>query len=161
MQHRVYTEEELDDLKRKLEEGPATFLVKEVSEEVSGAGNEMFKLKLEVTDATGAVGFVTDYLVPDSRVAYKLKHFWDAVGEPEVYERGETYAANYDNKKGHCELEWQKSKNPNYKDRIGIKDYIAADAATAVDAKPAATATQSVGPAPAPSDEGMNDDIPF
>ncbi|WP_423063874.1 hypothetical protein [Candidiatus Paracoxiella cheracis] len=154
MQHRVYTEEELDDLKRKLEEGPATFLVKEVSEEVSGAGNEMFKLTLEVTDATGAVGFVTDYLVPDSKVAYKLKHFWDAVGEPEVYERGETYAANYDNKKGRCELAWQKSKNPDYKDRMGVKDYIAGDTVKKVQTN-SATASRQI-------DNGnFDEDIPF
>ena len=152
MQHRVSTEEQLNDMQRQVEEGLARFVVKEATEKTSQSSQkEMIELKLEVTEATGAKGTVYDYLIPDSKMAFKLKHFWDSVGEAEIYAQGETYAANYEGKKGRCELKWQKSKNTAYQDRMAVDDYIVNDSNETVET----TAS------PEPTNGNYSDDIPF
>ena len=161
MQYPPLTDEEMAELRKPLAEGVATFTVKNATEGVSNSGNEKITLELSVIDCTGREGTLYDWLPIKKEMLFKLKHFMASIGRGHEWDNGELNVFSLRNATGSCTLKLKESKDPRYGKQIRVTDYIEADDATAVDTKATVTATPRVGPAPAPSDEGMNDDIPF
>lgn len=165
MHYPVLTDEEMEAQRRKLTEGMATFTVNNASEAVSSTGNNMIKLELSVIDSAGQAGTVYDYLVLTKQMVFRLKHFLKAIGRGDEYDNGELNVFSLSGASGACTLKLKPSKDPQYEAQIRVAKYIEADGTASLNAAPHATTQQasahSVGPAPAPSDAGMDDDIPF
>lgn len=97
------------------------FEVIDASDEVSKkSGNEMIKLKLCVYRPEGGESHVYDYLL--EAMAFKFKHFCEAVGMLDRYEAGDINASDCINKCGKVELRLE--KNDKGDDRSVVKDYI-------------------------------------
>lgn len=139
-----YTEEEVQDMARPalLEKGEGSFeVIGAIGEENGGqlksksSGNPMLKLSLKVWDSKGNQGFIDDYLVFSTKVMYKIKHFWDSVGKPDVFKAGKFTAQDCLGLSGKLKIDIQKGqKKPEekwsgyepefYPDKNSVKDYM-------------------------------------
>lgn len=139
-----YTEQEVQKMATPalLLKGEGTFEVINAIGEKDGlpltsekSGNPMLKLQLKVWDSAGASRFIDDYLVFASTVMYKVKHFWDAVGKPEVFQSGKFTAQDCVGLTGKLKIDIQKGqKKPEekwsgyepeyYPDKNCVKDYV-------------------------------------
>lgn len=123
------SEEEINALKSNLlAEGSYPFLVKDVTQKVSAAGNPMLELKLAVYDQNKAEHLITDYLVSTDKMAYKLRHFCEAIGLINEYAKGCFNPTQCIMRRGYLQVIIQKGKpKPDgsgyYPDRNAIKDY--------------------------------------
>ena len=129
MQHKIYTDQQLIDLQKPLEEGICDFEVIQAKEKISKAGNSMIELLLKVTDIRKKQDTLKDWLLDSPKMAFKLKHFWQSVNNSDIYNKGEIYEIEYLNKKGKCTIKWEESKDPNYPSKMRIMDYISIDPA--------------------------------
>jgi hypothetical protein len=137
------TEEEVQKMSRPplLAEGEADFEVIRVISEDKGArlmsksGNPMLQLTLKVWDKDGNEGKVDDWLVFMDVMMFKIKHFWDSVGKPEVFASGKFDPGDCFGKCGKLKLtiqkgnekprdKWKGSEPEFYPDRNSVKDYI-------------------------------------
>lgn len=148
--------------------GEYPFEVLAAQDKLSKAGNEMIELKLAVYSQDGDQTHVFDYLL--EKIAYKLRHFAEAVGLLDKYEKGEFSAFDCEGKNGYCKLAID-SSNPNYPPKNTVRDYVVKEASTAVSAKPApinparpamtlAHKASMAAQAPVPAGS-FDDDIPF
>lgn len=90
-------------------------------ETVSKSGNEMLKLQVRVFHDEGSV-LVTDYLMES--IAYKLRHFCEAAGILDIYERGELTDNDCVGHSVQVKLRIEKDKNGQYPDKNAISDYV-------------------------------------
>lgn len=128
------SEEDLQKQRGVLTPGLADF---EVIESVDTLSKEkktpMIKLTLKVWDCNGTEGFIFDYLV--STVQWKIKRFFDSIGNPDSYLSGNMEASSLIGNAGKAVLEIQKDRSGKYGDQIKIKDYFRVGDATLKDAK--------------------------
>lgn len=103
-----------------LEPGIYPFEVMTASDEISKAGNEMIKLKLNVF-GENREAHVYDYLM--EKLQYKLRHFAEATGLLAAYESGHLDAIHCFGKQGYCKLIIDQG-NGEFGPKNAIKDYI-------------------------------------
>lgn len=134
-----------------IEEGVYPFEVIEAADKKSKSGNDMIELKLKLWDNLGRERQCFDYLL--EAMAFKLRHFCEAVGLLDKYEAGSLQASDCLSRSGKLELVIQEGKqNPNggtYPNKNSVKDYI----------KPEGGAVSK--PSEEAKDDGFSDDIPF
>jgi hypothetical protein len=91
-------------------------------EKQSKSGNDMIAMRLKVYGDNGAEASVFDYLL--DAVAYKVRHFAEAAGMIDAYERGELYAEDLVGKVVRVKLKIEHDKTGNYADKNAVQDYI-------------------------------------
>ena len=147
------SEKDLAELRPSLAPGIYSFQVMHAKETKSEAGNPMIILTLKIWDKNGREFRALDYLVSHPSMVFKIKHFWEAVGEPQSY-NGENEDYHFISKCGNV-----KTKNERYKemDKIKVVDYVSE---TAKEQEPA---RDPLLPGEAANNDHLkiNDDIPF
>lgn len=128
MKFKPFTEREIAD-RRLWARGDYTFEIVASEEEVSQAGNLMFRLKLKVSRPDGATRTVTDYLLP--MLEGKFRACCVACGLLDKYNTGDMSAHDFIGKRGWLRLGVEKGKD-GYPDRNVVLYYLATTAATAV-----------------------------
>lgn len=116
-----------EEIKRRnlLDPGIYDFVVHDATEKISmRSGNPMIELVLKVTDLTGKVHTLLDYLVDNEYSDHKIRHLSECSGVLESYENGEIFANDFINKKGKVKITIRKDKSGQEDDRNFIKDYI-------------------------------------
>lgn len=119
MKFKPCTEEEALNL---LPDGEYEFLVKKAEDKVSKNLNDMILLHISIWDKSGKEHFIKDYLM--EAIAYKIKHFCEAVGLTAEYEAGEFDARHCENLTGKCKVIIEQQKDTAYPPKNVIKDYI-------------------------------------
>lgn len=124
------SEEEIANSKSNdlLPDGTYRFLVRDVNEKVSNAGNHMLEVSLSIYDVNKKEYNLKDYLIMTDKWSFKLRHFCEAVGLLAQYEKGSINITNCIMRRGFLELGIQKRKpkpdgSGNYPDRNYVKDY--------------------------------------
>ncbi len=119
------TEEEIQAM-GLIEEGTYPFEVLEAKDSKSKSGNEMIELKLRIWDNLGRERQCFDYLL--EAMAFKLRHFCEAVGLLDKYNAGTLLASDCLSRCGKLELVVQPGKQkPDgsyYQDKNSVKDYV-------------------------------------
>lgn len=113
------TKEELE-LASLLPPGIYPFEVMIATDEISKAGNEMIKLKLNVF-GDDREAHVWDYLM--EKMAFKLRHFAEATDLLADYEAGKMDAWHCVGKQGYCKLAIDQG-NGDFPTKNVVKDYI-------------------------------------
>ena len=149
-----YTYVENPERSSLLSEGTGNFEVISAEEKTSSAGNDMLKLILKVWDKDGNVAQVFDYLVGHKQMLWKIKHFCESIGKPQLYsESSPVIKANeLLGLSGDCSIETQSKRTVNgktYDARSVIEDYIPAEEKASKKEDPAKQAAI------------FDDDIPF
>jgi hypothetical protein len=125
MKFKPLSDEEIAAQRRTLKVGIADFTIGSVKEAISKeSGNEMLKLVLKVWDCKGQEGILYDYITFSPKMAWKLKHFLEAIGEGVQYQTGTIDSGNLVGKSGKVMLAIQKDKTGLYGDKVGVKDYM-------------------------------------
>lgn len=130
MKYQPKTEEEVNNFSL-CPEGVFPFEVVHAEEKLSQKGNEMIQLKLKVFDDEGNQHIVYDFLM--EAVAFKLKHFCDAVGLAELYKSGELTDIECEGKTGKVEIGHRPDQKDKEKMRHGVKDYIVDESANMIE----------------------------
>lgn len=125
------------------------FEILEGSDEVSGSGNDMIKLKVQLFNQDGDNIIVFDYLL--EKLAYKLRHCAEVCGLLDKYQSGELHGDDFIGKSGSAKVGIQKDKQGQYPDKNTISDYVVQKS------QPHSTPVASA-PVSAPA---LNDEIPF
>lgn len=111
--------------------GEYDFEIVKAEDAVSKAGNAMIKIVLKIFDRSGEYILLSDYLLSDEAMAFKLRHCCEAVGILGKYETGELEAGDFVTGAGQLKLKVRKSTDPNYpEDQNQIADYIKPDERT-------------------------------
>ena len=134
--------------------GEHPFEVLEAAEKQSKAGNDMLAMKLGIDTEDGKRA-VFDYL--GEFAEYKLRHFFDTIGQLEMYESGNIDAEALVGCTGVARIVIQPAKD-GYDAKNSVKDYVKRDARPKQMAPKSATkkAAKSVAAKDMP-----DDDIPF
>lgn len=132
MQTEPKTEKELKNL---IPKDQYSFEVLSAEDKYSQAGNEMISLTIGIY-YNGKLGpRIFDFLMPS--VAYKLRHFCDAVGLLAEYESGNLTADMCTDRSGKCVVDIK--KDDTWGDKNIIKDYICRPAKPLTGADPSST----------------------
>lgn len=107
-----------------LEPGEYDFEVIHAVEKVSKSGNDMIEVKLKVFTDTGGSRVINDYLL--DALAWKVKHFCEAVGLLDAYNEGTLTAADCAGRSGRVEVKIQTDKTGAYPARNEVQDYVVA-----------------------------------
>ena len=151
MKFQPKTEKELQEA-LVVEPGIYDFEVVNAIEKQSKSGNDMIELKLKIFVGEGA-RIISDYLLES--MAFKLRHFCEAVGLLDKYENGTLSAFDCAGVAGKLELVIQRDKSGSYPDRNSVKDYVVDE-----DYEPKAS-TPPLSPGGVAPASFNNDDIPF
>lgn len=114
------TDEELLNL---LPEGEYDFFVKQAEDTVSKKGNEMIRLSVAILDSNNREHLIFDYLL--DALAFKVKHFAEAVGLEDKYNAGCYMASDCWNKSGRCYVTRVEAKD-GFPAKNNVADYIKA-----------------------------------
>lgn len=120
-----------DELARAelLEPGIYPFEVLGASEEISKAGNEMIKVKINVFGLDGRQVHIYDYLM--EKLAFKLRHFCEATGLLEKYEAGTLSELDCELKTGFVKIKIDPA-NGSYLAKNSVQDYVKPDKTAAL-----------------------------
>lgn len=142
--------------------GDYDFEVHDAVDQVSKSGNEMIKLTLHVFHPEHAgQRTVFDYLVAIPSSAFKVRHFAEAIGLLNEYERGELLPHALLNRTGRCKLRIRKGDG-QYPDQNQVGDYLPAQTRAAPSAPRGNTAPQQQrGKVHAGVGSPYDDEIPF
>ena len=88
------------------------------------SGAEMIHLKLLCYDQDGRQKIVDDYLM--EKMAFKVKHFAQAVGLVDCYQQGLLTAEHCGSRNGRVLLIIQEDKSGKYPPKNAVKDYVPA-----------------------------------
>lgn len=127
MKHTPVTEEQLKEA-GLLPNGVYDFTITEAKETVSGSGNDMFALKLDVFEPDGKARSILDWILPS--FAKKYKHIHDACGLLDLYTSGETKPDDLVGKSGKLFLTIGKpytDKNGIERINNSVEDYVKKD----------------------------------
>lgn len=116
-----------------LEAGTYPFEILSASEELSKAGNEMIRLKLNVFGPSGEQVHIYDYLL--EKLAFKLRHFCEATGLLTKYEDGTLSELDCEGKSGFVKIAIEPG-NGGYGPKNTVKDYVVKEKAKANGAAP-------------------------
>jgi len=111
-----------------LEPGVYPFEVIAANEEISKAGNEMIKMKINVVGPNGQQAHIYDYLM--EKLAFKLRHFCEATGLLAKYEAGTLSELDCEGKAGFVKIKID-AANGSYSAKNSVQDYVKPDAAPA------------------------------
>lgn len=112
--------------------GVYDFEIVKATDETSKAGNDMIKVVLKIFGNDGTSSIISDYLLTNEEMAYKLRHCCSAIGIIKKYESGELEAGDFVTGVGKVKLKIDKGKEKDdksgfYQDRNAVVDYIAGD----------------------------------
>lgn len=141
-----------------LEAGVYPFEVIGASEEISKAGNEMIKIKINVRGDKGQSAHIYDYLM--EKMAFKLRHFCEATGLLVKYEAGTLSQLDCEGKKGWVRIKVEPAKG-NYDAKNSVEDYIKPIHAPASDVQRKLTPEEFNKKHGLNSDNTFDDDITF
>jgi len=112
-----------DELARAslLEPGVYPFEVIAASEELSKAGNEMIKVKINVFGPDNQQAHIFDYLM--EKLQYKLRHFCEATGLLQKYEAGTLSEVDCEGKSGWVKIKVEPA-NGQYQAKNSVQDYV-------------------------------------
>lgn len=130
-----------------LEPGIYPFEVMAASEEISKAGNEMIKIKINVFGPNGKQIHIYDYLI--EKLQFKLRHFCEATGLLAKYESGKLSELDCEGKSGMVKIKID-AANGQYLAKNAVHDYV----------KPVNPEPVKPEPRNIPKDE-FDDDVPF
>ncbi len=147
------TDEEIEKM-NLLPDGKYRFTVRNAEETVSKSGNSMVKLTLEVYGHDGGSAFIIDYLVASDNMAWKVKHFCDAVKLLEEYQKGTLVVQNIIRLEGYATITTEKQSD--YPARNKVKDYSATKEPTKNN-----TLTEKKGDPNKPLEIIEDEDLPF
>src|SRR5258708_1797702 len=107
------------------------FEVIDALDQKSQAGKEMIKLTLGVFAKDGGKRYVYDYLIADSKMRFKVRHFCDGAGILDIFERGELTANDCKARNGrvliHVEGERPNPKGGMFPAKNVVRDYFKKD----------------------------------
>lgn len=154
-----------DDLIRAslLPAGIYPFEVMAAEDKISKTGNEMIELKLNVF-GDNQEAHVFDYLL--EKMAFKLRHFAEATGLIDEYERGELEALACINKMGYAKIGIDKG-NDRFGPKNTVLDYLKQETPATKNGllealSPAVPKPAPTKPAKAPDNGApFDDDVPF
>lgn len=136
--------------------GDYPFEVTKATDKTSKNGNDMVELQINVTDNEDRTRGVFDYLVSIESMAYKIRHFAEAVGMLGNYEQGEMKADDMVGCAGKCRIAIQPAKD-GYAAKNVVKDYLKRESAVVsaknIDSKKAVVKKAI--------DDDFDDSIPF
>ncbi len=140
-------------------DGIYPFEVVDASDEISKAGSEMIKLKLNIFLPDGRERIVFDYLL--EKLPYKLAHFFECIGKWDKYSSGAFSADDCFGMSGEVKIYTQTSKDPAYADKSAVADYMLSEAqeSAKLERKVAAAKKQPVAEGFVDSD--LDSDLPF
>ncbi|HLX54436.1 MAG TPA: hypothetical protein VKR58_10865 [Aquella sp.] len=146
-----FTEEKAEKSRYTLmDAGQYFFEVKFVEAQVSSKGNPMLKLTLAVWDNEGISHNIIDYLVSTPTMAWKIRHFCEAVGLIKEYENGTFNENMCAGVTGKAQIAYQAGKQKPeggyYSDKNVVEDYLKNEDNTETKPK---------------ESKGLNDDLPF
>ncbi len=125
MRFQSLTDAEINAQQKVLSQGIVDFTISKAEEAVSkNSGKDMLKLVLKVWDCHGVEGLVYDYITASPKMAWKLKHFFESIGQGEQYQKGTINSEELIGKSGKAILAMQSDKTGQYGDKIGVKDYM-------------------------------------
>ena len=101
--------------------GEYDFEVIKAIDEISKAGNPMIKLEIDIFAPDSCKSRVFDYLLES--IAYKLKHFCEAVKLHNEYETGNITADMCSGRSGRCVISIKHDKTGEYPDKNEVRDY--------------------------------------
>lgn len=116
------TEKEVQEMNLR-DPGEYDFLVVEAEDKLSRAGNDMAEIKLQMEDGQGRRFHITDYLVGTDGMAYKVRHFAEAVGLLAEYEKGNLPAEIMTGRTGRCKVGIKPAQG-QYRAQNTVTDYI-------------------------------------
>lgn len=124
----VLTEEEIQAeneefiaSRKPLAPGIYDFQVTNAGYETSNNGHAQIVLQVKVWGHDGKEYSLRDWLVATKNMAFKTKHFWESVGQPDKY-NGKAMVEDFENQSGKCEIINKKDKNGKL--WANIKDYV-------------------------------------
>ena len=120
MEFKPQSEEEIAEA-GLIKKGDYSFEILEAQDKTSKSGNQMIVVKLGVFTEEGKMRKVTDYLLPT--MAYKLRHFCDAVGLLPQYQDGSLCADDCKGRTGMVRVDVEPSQN-GFPPKNIAKDYI-------------------------------------
>lgn len=134
--------------------GTYDFEIVKAEDTVSKAGNDMVKIVLKIFNQAGDYILLSDYLLSDEAMAFKLRHCCEAIGILAKYETGQLEAGDFVSGTGVLKLRVRKSTDPQYpEDQNQINDYMPAhekEEAAPVKKKKAKSAA-----------DDLNDEVPW
>jgi hypothetical protein len=128
MKFKPFTEREISD-QRLWAKGDYAFEIIDGKEQVSQAGNPMFRLKLRVSRPDGTALTITDFVLPI--LAAKFRACCCACGLLDQYSTGTLCADAFLGRRGRLRLGVEKGEN-GYADRNIVLYYLVTTTATAV-----------------------------
>lgn len=143
------SQDEILAQKRNLDPGEYDFMVTSATLKTSKSGNGMIELILKIWDQAGKEYTCYDWLVAIPSMAYKAKHFWESVGNPEFYEKGSCLESDFMNTQGKVKTGLQKSED-GQRLNVRVVDYI-----------PLQQNVKSTSSTLPPANDFVEDDIPF
>jgi len=115
------TKQQIEDGKL-LPKGEYGFEIVEALEKKSAAGNEMFEIRVRVSNGNGVSRVLTDYLLP--KRAAKLYSCCAAVGLLDKYKSGTLSDDDFIGGRGKLKLGIEKDKSGQYPPKNVVVDYV-------------------------------------
>lgn len=111
-----------------LNDGNYPFIVQNIEQTVSSAGNPMLKVLLRINSDNGD-RVISDYLLTTTKMIFKLKHFCDSIGFDNEYKEGKIETSHLIGKVGLCKIGIEKGKpKPDmtgfFRDKNKVVDYM-------------------------------------
>lgn len=126
-----------------MEAGEYNGTVVEATEKVSGSGNEMIEIRIDLDTPSGGTYSVYDWLLGMDSMAWKLRHFAESANLVAKYDAGELGAEDVQGSLIRCRIIVEKGDD-EYGPRNRIKDYV-----------------ERTSTAPAVAASASTDDVPF
>jgi hypothetical protein len=125
LDYEVLSDEQMEALVPKLEDGEHQFECIHATAGASKSGNKMLTLEFKTWNNDGLEFTVKDWIVLTPSWAYKLKRYWESVGEPDKY-NGRNKLIDFTNKFGvfkiKNEIDDEGNKRPRVKAYIRPED---------------------------------------
>lgn len=118
----VLTDDQINESRGILKPGIYRFQCINAKEAISKNGNSMIVLDIKAFDENGKPHQITDYLVSTEKMSYKIKHFFNSIGNPEKYNYGNATTIDFLNKTGFIKTGIEIS--PDGFQKAKIIDYI-------------------------------------
>jgi len=133
--------------------GDYDFEIKQATDKVSSARNEMIELRVTVYNSEGSSRGIFDYLIES--VIWKVHHCAQACGLEAEYNAGKLEAYMFEGKVGRCKVVITPAKG-EWPEKNTIADYIVPDVKISDHTRAAYTKTK-----PQPKSADLDDEIPF